>query len=267
MIKAKKKYGQNFLKDEQIKEEIIKSIPDSPMRLVEIGAGLGDLTQRLVELNSKLDCFEIDTELCEILKNKFPNELKLGKISLLNCDILNSWDLIGKSKYFLVANLPYYAATNMILKAIDDVYCDGFIVMIQREVAIKFSSGVGDKEFSSLSILAQLKGDCELLFDVPGTAFSPPPKVTSSIIRLIKTKDLTLNLDYEGFKNFLKVAFRAPRKTLIKNFSFFLSKDNLISIFLEIGIPLKIRPHELSVTLYLEIFKKVNDERRYEFTG
>lgn len=262
MIKAKKKFGQNFLQDENIKNQIIQAIPNGVKRIVEIGPGLGDLTQKLVNLNNKLDCFEIDSELFVFLQEKFKSELSIGKISIANCDALDAWDSISSSEYFLVANLPYYVATNIILKAIDDPNCNGFVVMIQREVACKFSSECGEKEFGSLAILANLKGRCELLFDVPKEAFNPQPKVISSVIRLIKNIDLSLDIDYFEFKNFLKIAFSAPRKTLLKNLSSMIDKKWLESFFQKESLSQTIRPHELSVALYLKIFKEAKHERR-----
>ncbi|AJB46292.1 16S rRNA methyltransferase [Campylobacter fetus subsp. testudinum] len=262
MIKAKKKFGQNFLQDENIKNQIIKAIPNGVKRIVEIGPGLGDLTQKLVKLDSMIDCFEIDSELYAILLDKFRSELDSGKLNIINSDALNAWDKLSVSEYFLVANLPYYVATNMILKAIDDNNCKGLVVMIQREVAIKFSSEAGDKEFSSLAILTELKGRCELLFDVPNSAFNPPPKVVSSVIRIIKDRDLSLNLKYDNFKDFLRASFSAPRKTLLKNLSNLVQKSRLEMFFNAENLSHTIRPHELSVALYLKLFKEAENERR-----
>lgn len=258
MIKAKKKFGQNFLKDESIKEQIIKAIPKFP-RIVEIGPGLGDLTQKLILLDIKLECFEIDEQLYEILLGEFDTYIKSDKLKIRNIDALEAWSEISKEKYFLVANLPYYVATNIILKALDDENCAGFVVMIQKEVALKFCAKTGDREFSSLSILANLHGECELLFDVDAKCFEPAPKVISSVIRLEKSKKIDLNLD--KFKSFLKVAFLAPRKTLLKNLSQVYQKELLNSLFLSHNISLNIRPHELSVALYEKIFKEVQNER------
>lgn len=258
MIKAKKKFGQNFLKDESIKNQIIQAIPKFS-RIVEIGPGLGDLTQKLVLLDTKLECYEIDDELYEILLGKFAAQISDKKLKLRNIDALKAWGEISQSEYFLVANLPYYVATNIILKALDDDKCAGFVVMIQKEVALKFCASVGQREFSSLAILAKLHGDCELLFDVGSECFEPAPKVISSVIRLVKTKKP--NLDLDRFKNFLKIAFSSPRKTLSKNLSPIANKDFLNSLFLSHNISLNIRPHELSVALYEKIFKEVENER------
>ena len=259
MVKAKKKFGQNFLKDESIKNQIIQAIPKFS-RIVEIGPGLGDLTQKLILLDIKLECYEIDSDLYEILLGKFDAYINTKKLKLRNIDALLAWNEISQSEYFLVANLPYYVATNIILKALEDEQCFGFVVMVQKEVAIKFCAKAGDSEFSSLAILASLYGECELLFDVGSECFEPAPKVTSSVIRLKKTKKTDLNLD--KFKSFLKVAFASPRKTLLKNLSQIYNKEFLNSLFLSHNISLNIRPHELSVALYKKIFKEVENERK-----
>ena len=283
MIRAKKEFGQNFLKDEAILSKIIQAIPESVQNVVEIGAGLGDLTRKLLEFH-RLKSFEIDEDLYQILSAKFAQQIANGEFELVLGDALWIWQQqgLGCGEYFLVANLPYYVATKMILQAIDDELCSGFLVMIQKEVALKFCARVGQSDFSALSILADLAGGCELLFDVePG--FEPAPKVTSSVIRLVKGKNFKpgaeesaeslgvkscaqlQSLDeYEKFKSFLRVSFSAPRKTLIKNLSAKFDRGLAEEIFLNLKIPLTVRAHELNSTLFLEIFKslKVKDGKK-----
>ena len=219
MIKAKKHFGQNFLQDKATLDKIIQAIPNDVENVVEIGPGLGDLTFRLLQIY-KTTCFEIDCELFQILKAKFANEIQNGQLKLFCKDALEQWQEEGglsSQNYFLVANLPYYVATKMIINAIDDEKCLGLIVMIQKEVALKFSAKSRDKEFSALSILASLQGRCELLFDVDAKLFNPPPKVTSSVIKLQKTKKIFGKdgifkdaKQYEAFKVFLRAAFASP---------------------------------------------------------
>lgn len=263
MIRAKKKFGQNFLIDESIKRQIIQAIPNDLERIVEIGPGLGDLTQKLIQLSGKIECFEIDSELYEILLDKFASEILEQKLKITNADALESWDEIARQEYFLVANLPYYVATNIILKALSDSKCKGLVVMIQKEVALKFSAQAGDSEFSALAILAGVRGDAELLFDVPATAFNPQPKVVSAVIRIIKDRNL-IGEELVEFEKFLKSAFSSPRKTLLKNLSSYSSKSLIESFLLKYDLPLTTRPHELCVALYLKLFKEAKNERREE---
>lgn len=273
MIKAKKHFGQNFLQDKATLDKIIQAIPKDVENVVEIGPGLGDLTFRLLQIY-KTTSFEIDCELFQILKVKFANEIQNGQLKLFCKDALEQWQEEGglsSQNYFLVANLPYYVATKMILNAIDDEKCLGLIVMIQKEVALKFSAKSRDKEFSALSILASLQGRCELLFDVDAKLFNPPPKVTSSVIKLQKTKKIFGKdgifkdaKQYEAFKAFLRAAFASPRKTLLKNLSTNFDKKALEEIFEDLDLAQNLRPHELDVDSYLKIFEitKEDNERQ-----
>lgn len=269
MIKAKKHFGQNFLQDKATLDKIIQAIPNDVENVVEIGPGLGDLTFRLLQIY-KTTCFEIDCELFQILKAKFANEIQNGQLKLFCKDALEQWQEEGglsSQNYFLVANLPYYVATKMIINAIDDEKCLGLIVMIQKEVALKFSAKSRDKEFSALSILASLQGRCELLFDVDAKLFNPPPKVTSSVIKLQKTKKIFGKdgifkdaKQYEAFKVFLRAAFASPRKTLLKNLSTNFDKKVLEEIFEDLGLAQNLRPHELDVDSYLKVFERLKED-------
>ena len=269
MIKAKKHFGQNFLQDKATLDKIIQAIPKDVENVVEIGPGLGDLTFRLLQIY-KTTSFEIDRELFQILKVKFANEIQNGQLKLFCKDALEQWQEKGglsSQNYFLVANLPYYVATKMILNAIDDEKCLGLIVMIQKEVALKFSAKSRDKEFSALSILASLQGRCELLFDVDAKLFNPPPKVTSSVIKLQKTKKIFGKdgifkdaKQYEAFKAFLRAAFASPRKTLLKNLSTNFDKKALEEIFEDLSLAQNLRPHELDVDSYLKVFERLKED-------
>lgn len=271
MIKAKKEFGQNFLKDSVILDKIVQAIPNDTSEIVEIGPGLGDLTLRLLKI-SKVKSYEIDRDLEKILTAKFADELENGRFELVFGDALEIWQNGGLSekKYFLAANLPYYVATNLILRAIDDDNCLGFVVMVQKEVALKFCATSKNSEFGAISVLANLFGKCEFLFEVPPLAFEPPPKVTSAVMRLVKNEFLSehkkfANLDeYAEFKGFLRICFFAPRKTLFKNLSSKFDKNLLNEIFANLQISQTIRSHELDFALFLKIFKnlKVENERR-----
>ena len=261
-VKAKKKFGQNFLKDESIKQKIIQAMPNDNLKVIEIGPGLGDLTRKLLDSDKTVRAFEIDLELCEILQNSFKNEIEKKQLELVCDDVLNQWDKnsLDAEDYHLIANLPYYVATKIILKALADNKCKSLLVMIQKEVALKFSARPEDKEFSSLSILADMIGESKLLFDVGASCFDPPPKVTSSILQVVKTKDYTDIFErdeFEEFKSFLKVAFKQPRKTLIKNLQQIFVKDSLLSWFKENNLKTTIRPHQLSSSDYHLLFKNL----------
>ena len=263
-VKAKKMFGQNFLKDDSILHKIIKSMPqNSNRRLVEIGPGLGDLTQRLLQIKN-VTAYEIDRDLCLHLKDKFKNEINEGRLAIIEGDVLEFWNAqnsLCQAPYDLIANLPYYIATPIILKALQDKNCKSLRVMIQKEVAQKFSAKVKDKEFCSLAILAQSIAHVELLFDVPPSAFEPEPKVTSSILSIEKIKEydeiFSSQNEYLAFEKYLKSAFSAPRKVLTKNLSSFYDKDEITNALKELDLNMQTRPHEIDTAKHHHLFKKI----------
>lgn len=260
-VKAKKQYGQNFLKDTTILDKIIQSMPNNNNCVVEIGPGLGDLTKNLVKYKD-LTAYEVDTDLIGILESKFAIEIKEGKLKLIHADVLEAWnkqDSLCNGKYDLIANLPYYIATNIILRAFEDIACENIIVMVQKEVAQKFTARVNDKEYSSLGVITEsISVDSRILFDVPPESFDPIPKVMSSILYIKKDMDKYLDKD---FNKFLKACFVQPRKKLSKNLTSVLDKDTISKIYEELNINENLRPHEVSSSLYSQMYTRVKNGR------
>ncbi|WP_121764012.1 16S rRNA (adenine(1518)-N(6)/adenine(1519)-N(6))-dimethyltransferase RsmA [Helicobacter burdigaliensis] len=252
---AKKQFGQNFLQDKFVLDKIIQSIPNTNAQIVEIGAGLGDLTNKLLSLGD-ITAYEVDTELLPYLEERFAKELQNGKLKIQMGDILKIWE--GKSfrdkPYFLVSNLPYYIATLLVVKAIKDPLCKGFVVMTQKEVALKFCAKVKESDFSALSVLLGSVGGGELILEVPKEAFIPPPKVTSAVFRCQKTE----NCDFvflQNLEKLLQIAFCAPRKTLLNNLQKHFEKEKILNAFLELEIEINSRPHEIDIPLYHRLLK------------
>ncbi|MBZ7987179.1 16S rRNA (adenine(1518)-N(6)/adenine(1519)-N(6))-dimethyltransferase RsmA [Campylobacter canadensis] len=239
MYVAKKKFGQNFLKDDFIKAQIIQAIPklDENIQLVEIGPGLGDLTECILKQGFCLDAYEIDRDLIPILKERFGN----FKFNLINADFL---EVSINKDFFVCANLPYYVSSSIITKLIFDPFCKGMIVMIQKELAQRF---LGD-DYCALSVLVELTCSKHLVCDVAPSAFEPMPKVNSSVIKLVKDKQIDFNLD--EFNKFLKQAFLNPRKKVLK------SLNAYEEIFKQLNLDTNLRAHEISAKSFLEIFKK-----------
>ena len=254
---ANKRYGQNFLKNDAIIKRIIQSIPNDNLKVAEIGPGLGDLTKELI-IARNVTAFEVDKRLCEHLQTTFSEAIHTGTLNIQCGDVLKSWEdnLLLNEKYHLVANLPYYIATNIILKALKDENCQSVLVMVQKEVAEKFSAQSGDKAFSGLSVLTQTVGFGELLFDVGAENFVPPPKVTSSILLIRKNR----SEDNKDFEDFLKVAFKQPRKKLSKNLSTHYDKDKIDTELQELEVSLTIRPHEAETSMYHHLYNELNKD-------
>jgi len=254
---ANKRYGQNFLKNDAIIKRIIQSIPNDNLQVAEIGPGLGDLTKELVTTRN-VTAFEVDKRLCEHLQTTFNEDLKTKRLTICCGDVLKNWEdnLLLKEEYHLVANLPYYIATNIILKALKDEHCQSILVMVQKEVAEKFSAQSGEKAFSGLAVLTQTVGVGRLLFDVGSENFVPAPKVTSAIL-LIEKKRSENNKDFEEF---LKVAFKQPRKKLSKNLATHYSKDKIEALLEALEVSLTIRPHEAETSMYHHLYNELNKD-------
>ena len=254
---ANKRYGQNFLKNDAIIARIIQSIPNDNLQVVEIGPGLGDLTKELITARN-VTAFEVDKRLCEHLQTIFSDAIHAETLTI-NCgDVLKKWEdnRLLDEDYHLVANLPYYIATTIVLKALKDKHCQSVLVMVQKEVAEKFSAIPGEKAFSGLSVLTQTVGFGELLFDVGAENFVPPPKVTSSILLIVKNR----SEDNQGFEDFLKVAFKQPRKKLSKNLISHYDKDKIETLLTELEMSPTIRPHEAETSMYHHLYNELNKD-------
>ena len=248
---AKKKFGQNFLKDRSVLYKIVEAMPKSDAIIAEIGPGLGDLTKFLVDVKSVV-AFEVDTDLCQLLKREFKKEIKTSQLTLKCGDVLEAWqsELLDEP-YALVANLPYYIATNIILKALADPNCEYILVMIQREVAEKFSATPGDKNFGALSVIAQTVGEASIVVHVPPEAFDPAPKVDSAVLLIQKRK----SREDKEFELMLRAAFTQPRKTLSKNLSSRYEKEQVRTALEQLGLVPTIRPHQVATTDYHQLFE------------
>lgn len=195
--------------------------------------------------------YEIDSELCKYFADRFPKD----RFTLFNKDVLelknkNAW--LCNQKYILISNLPYYIATKIILNALKDNLCAGMIVMTQKEVGEKFCAKVGKKEFCALSVLTQyLSKEINIIASVPPSAFTPSPKVESSIFSIEKNTN-TFN---DEFEKLLKMAFSSPRKMAMKNLD---SVSNIEMIFEKLNIPKNARAHQISTQDYHHIFQNIN---------
>ncbi|MBN2815436.1 MAG: 16S rRNA (adenine(1518)-N(6)/adenine(1519)-N(6))-dimethyltransferase RsmA [Campylobacterales bacterium] len=249
-VVAKKKFGQNFLKDESVLRKIIEAMPKNDNKVVEIGPGLGDLTKFLVDVKS-VEAFEVDTDLCKLLQSEFKEEIATKRLHL-NCgDVLSAWkSALVDEPYDLVANLPYYIATNIILKALADPMCKNILVMVQLEVAEKFCATAGEKVFGALGVIAQSVGTTRVVVKVPPTAFDPQPKVDSAVFLIQKNADRSDKL----FEDMLRVAFSQPRKTLMKNLSAKYDKAKLQEAFEELKLTQTIRPHQVDTKDYHQLY-------------
>lgn len=226
MIKAKKKYGQNFLIDKGVINKIIEAInPKNLDQILEIGPGLGALTSQILNKVDHIDVVEIDPDMIKILQEK----LLPSKITIFPLNILEmSNDAIGKYDK-VIGNLPYYISSEILLKMIKTINNQKDLhFMLQKEVAERISSSTHSKSYGRLSVMLQYFFDIELLFDIKPESFSPPPKVTSSLVRLIPKinhENTVKNID--SFEKLLKLSFSQKRKTIKNNLKPILNDSEL----------------------------------------
>lgn len=213
-VRAKKNLGQHFLKDKTIAERIVDSLQaDKVGKVLEIGPGMGVLTQFLLKKNQfETYAVEIDRESVEYLNDHFPEM----KDRIISSDFLRMrLDQLFNEPFAIIGNFPYNISSQIFFNILD--YRDQIpevVGMLQKEVAERLAAGPGSKTYGILSVFLQAYYDIEYLFTVHEDVFSPPPKVKSGVIRLIRNKTEKLNCDEKQFFSIVKMAFNQRRKTM-----------------------------------------------------
>lgn len=246
-VKPKKSLGQHFLTDLSIAERIAGTLDAyTGIPVVEVGPGMGVLTQFLIEKGHGLHVVELDEESVEYLHNNFPaldGRIIAGDFLQLNLsDIYNG-------QFCVIGNYPYNISSQIFFKVLDYrnqiVCCSG---MLQKEVAERITSGPGSKAYGILSVLLQAWYDMEYLFTVNENVFNPPPKVKSGVIRLTRNKRTSLDCDENFFKTVVKTSFGQRRKTLRNSVRSLAANPSVLSdpIF-------NMRPEQLSVEEFVKL--------------
>ena len=229
---AKKKFGQNFLTDQNILTAITEASEiDKDTLVIEIGPGLGSLTEHLCKEAGFVLCYEIDSELIPLLENnlsEYNNFLVINK-DILTVDINNDINKYKKdlSKVYVVANLPYYITTPIILGLLSQTkLITRYVLMMQLEVADRICGNPKTKDYNALSIAIGYRALAKKVLKVPRTVFIPSPNVDSAVVRLdLYDNPMYVALDENHFFKFIRVAFNQRRKTLINNLSSEYNKD------------------------------------------
>ncbi len=233
--KARKRFGQNFLHDQNIIERIISHInPTADQHLVEIGPGKGALTELLVQQAGRLDVIELDRDLIPLLEQRFSSfdHFNIHSTDALKFDF-SSLLISENDRLRLVGNLPYNISTPLIFHLLDSIaLIEDMHFMLQKEVVERLTAAAGSKAYGRLSILVQYLCQAQLLFIVPPRAFNPPPKVDSAIVQLTPRRDFDSapQLQYgsvEDLALIAKKAFTQRRKTLRNNLKKILSAEQI----------------------------------------
>ena len=263
-----KKFGQNFLINTSILEEIIDAAEITREDFVlEIGPGIGTMTQYLCEAAREVVAVEIDTNLIPILGDTLS---AYDNVEVMNADILKvdiaklADERNGGKPIKVVANLPYYITTPIIMGLFEShVPIDSITIMVQKEVADRMQEGPGSKEYGALSLDVQYYAKPEIVVNVPPSCFMPQPKVGSAVIRLTRHENPPVDVDNEKLMfQVIRASFNQRRKTLangLNNFgSFSLGKEEIQKSIEELGVPVNIRGEALSLEQFAKLSNIIN---------
>ncbi len=268
----KPKLGQNFLSDIGAAEKIIDALGDIGQKLVvEIGPGQGALTKTLAKRAGRLIAIELDRLMATELRytySRFPNVeilegdiLKIDFRTVLHRTIgpLNDLRPLKPSRASVIGNLPYYITSDILLRLFEfhDQF-DAIVIMVQREVADRIAATPGSRDYGLLSATAQLYCRVDNLFTLPPGAFSPPPKVHSSVLRLtVQPRFDELRVETKTFIPFLKAAFAMKRKTLLNNLKSLYSSAQIKAALGQTGIRPDVRAEAISLEEMASLFHKL----------
>ena len=268
-IRANKALGQNFLINQNVVDKIVECSDITKEDLViEIGPGLGTLTKELLEKAGKVICIELDKKMIKILTDRFSLyenfEVIHGDVLQirLNKIIKDEKEKNGFQSAKIVANLPYYITTPIIMKLLEDrLDLESITVMIQKEVADRLIAIPGEKETGAITYSVYYYATSEGIMEVPNDSFIPEPEVTSKVIKLTLRKEPPVEVKSRGvmFK-IIKSAFMQRRKTLLNaltNTKVFMSKEEGLRILKELQLDENVRAEKLTLNDFAEITNKI----------
>lgn len=258
-LRAKKGYGQNFITD----VSVVARMADSTScrgTAVEIGPGIGSLTEQLAQRFDRVIAYEIDERLREVLADtlqEYPNvEIRFGDFLAQDLE-----DVIREAGEITVAaNLPYYITTPVLFKLFEyGQKIPDITVMVQKEVADRFTALPGTKEYSALSVEGQYLYTIKRLFTVPRTSFSPSPNVDSAVVQFLRRPE-TEDIPVGEFFAFVRECFKQRRKTLLNNLKENYGSEKSAKILANCGFPASVRPQELNCKDYVRLYQEVDHD-------
>ncbi|MEE3344220.1 MAG: 16S rRNA (adenine(1518)-N(6)/adenine(1519)-N(6))-dimethyltransferase RsmA [Bacilli bacterium] len=252
----KKSLGQNFLRDSNIIRKIVDSAEiDKDTLVIEIGPGEGAISELIVSKAKYALLYEIDNRLKTYLDRKlsFFDNYKIIYNDFLKENIKDELNNYSYDKLFVVANLPYYITTPIVEKIIDDdILPDKMVLMMQKEVALRYSASVNTKSYGSLTVLLNYYYDIDKLFDVSSKSFIPEPKVDSSVICMKKKNNRLLVKDIGFFKKLVRDSFKFKRKTLKNNLRNY-DLDVISKVLDKYDLDLNVRAESLSLDIFVDM--------------
>ena len=272
-IKANKSLGQNFLINSEVVENIVNSseITAEDM-IIEIGPGLGTLTKYLLEKAGKVLCIELDSKMIKILQDRFS---MYDNFEVINSDVLklNLNDIISENKkqgkiknVKVVANLPYYITTPIIMKLLEEnLDIKSITVMIQKEVADRLIETPGGKNTGAITYTVYYYCDSKKIMEVPNSSFIPEPEVTSEVIKMNLRDNPIVEINNPKIMfMIIKSAFMQRRKTLLNaltNTKVFISKEEGLEILKKLNLSENVRAEELSIQNFADIARIITERK------
>lgn len=258
-IVLKKKFGQNFIVDENIIDMIIKKANiDKDTLVLEVGPGAGALTYKLAQNAKNVLCYEIDTTLKPLLEN---NLKEFTNVNIIYSDFLRENVTLEIEKYdfkklYVVANLPYYITTPILVKIIEDqLPLDKIIIMVQKEVGDRFRAKPNSKDYNSLSVYLNYYFDIKKVLDISRNVFIPKPNVDSIVIEFTKKKRPYLK-DEKTFFKLVRDSFKQKRKNLRNNLQGY-DLNKIAEILKKYNFDLMVRAEQLDLDIFIDIANNI----------
>ena len=278
-IQANKSLGQNFLVDDNVIDEIIRSSNiDKQDLIIEIGPGLGVLTNRLLQEANNVIAVELDKRMVNILQDRFIlniNGQAESKLEIINEDVLkiNLNEIIAEKRkqteiknVKIVANLPYYISTPIIMKLLENrLDIDEIIVMVQKEVAERLTAKTGTRLAGAITYVVEYFSDATEIIRVPKESFIPSPKVESEVIKLEISKAPKISVEDEKFLfDLVQRSFTQRRKTLtnaLVNYGYMKNKEEVENMWKSLGMEANVRGENLSLEQFAEIANYIKNRK------
>ena len=254
----KKAYGQNFLTDRSLLDQIVEKAGITENDTVlEIGPGAGALTYSLAKKAKRVVCYEIDIKLETILKEVLAD---FDNVEIVFADVMKrSIEEIENKlggKYVMVANLPYYITTPIVMRFLEQSKnIKALAIMVQEEVADRFASKAGDSEYGAITVGINLRGSAEIAIKVPRQMFTPEPNVDSAVIKITVEENKFPNADLKKVREVVRVAFSSRRKMLVNNLmnGYQIPRSVAEELLTFVGVELTVRGENLTAEQYVKL--------------
>lgn len=262
-LNLKKQYGQNFLTDVTLLDSIVESAGVTENDVVlEIGCGAGALTSALCRKAKKVIGFEIDQRLKPVLEETLE---EYSNVEIVFSDIMKQklTDVEKKlgENYVMVANLPYYITTPIIMRFIENAKnIKAMVIMVQEEVAYRLASKESTSDYGAITVGINLRGSAEVVMRVPREKFTPAPNVDSAVVKIVIESDKFKNVDFSAVRNLVRCAFSSRRKMLVNNLmnGYKISRVEAENALISAGISVTARGENLTAEDYVKLTEKLS---------